>query len=568
MKKTVFVLLVGLFSTGNALDSLGSTRSESISIDKIQTSTVSSIDSIKIPARDSQEIGRFTRRSLTFVPLLWRLDESTQNMDRSLTPQLIASIREALVLPRFDLNSIPAALEDRFLEQANEALAQTASPNVDVVAKVMDQTLVAEIRKVVESDVRNRASGLMTEAQRNSFIVDKAKEMGYTEKEVNTVMNSAYVILPVVSNYQEIRLNESARASIDVGLIIFRIVIDGDQVKAIPLASKMQSAIGFGSSRQALAGARSQMIAVAAENLRRYLRAMPEFKINARIQSQFWTRLHMDLGQKDGVQVDDKYWVVEQRELPDGSIKNSRIGWAIVQSVGDDKQKTKLRLLGGRSSEGLALEENPKLPIELQFEFWKPTAQWDEITDFGDAKWEQSLGLRFDSRYNLARSSTIPQFFASFGLAFAPADVKLAGYSPYAAFSFEGDLGLSRRFFPFPFLAIEGGGDLTYRHTSMDMDLDTGTASVYQGHFLSHANLGASVLLGPTVSIGARIRYPLFDLANNWRTEDGIAEFIDQKNHRVSLPDLKSSRPEIGIYLNWNPSYIPFNPSQVLSAAL
>lgn len=514
----------------------------------------------ELSSKGQNELGKYKRSSITFVPLLWRMDEQTQSMRSSLTPRLIQAIQSALVMPRFDLNPVPRNLEDHFRTEANLALQGRAGLQSQTLASLLDQTLVSEIRKVLELEMNLRASKLMTEAQRNSFIVDKAKEWGYTDAEVQTVLNSAYIIMPIASQFQLMGYGREYQSSIRIGLMIFKISVRGDEVKSTAMDPLWIDVHGFGTRPEI---AEDRMVELCSQNLQSMLRQMPEFKISGRIQNQWWTSLRMNLGFQEGVRQDDKYWIMEQRENAQGQVEKIPVGWALVQNV--EAHKAQMRLVAGRASEDMAVEEEARLGTELFFALSKPQAQWENRDS--SWKWESPFALRLHSRSNLASSPWSSQLFADFGLGIFPAVAQIPGYEVQSPFGAEISAGLFKRFFPFPYTALSLGSHFSYQYYSMALERSAFSQSMdlESSHLLQFAQMGAEILLSPGFSLLAQARIPLWEFSGAWKDQNSGALWLDQN---FQSPVIQSRGPELYLGLNWNPRSLSMNPLQFIQRIL
>lgn len=521
------------------------------SVDSTQGLTVSKNESL---SQDS--LGRYQRSSITFVPLLWRMDEQSRSMPRSLTPRLIQSMQSALVMPRFDVNAVPEVLENRFMDSANTALAVERNMPTDLIAQVMDRTLVAEIRRVMDLELQSRASRLMTEAQRNSFIVDKAKEMGYTEIEVQKVLNSAYILLPLAGNYQLNRMGRDYQSSIRMGLLIFKVESQGDHVQTLALDPKWVEVQGYGASPEI---AQERMADLSAQNLKRILRDMPEFKIQGRLQKQFWTSLQMNLGAQDGVRIDDQYRILEQSEDALGRIRSRSVGWAIVQKT--DSKTSQLRLLGGRAGADLLVQEIPQLNMELQFSLVQ--SKWGFKGKDSTWNWKSPLGLRLETLYSLAHSPLTSQLFGSVGVGLSPAVAEIPSMDVISPVSAEINLGLHKRLYPLPYLSLELGSDLAYQYMTMAMESKQSHVNwdLEASHLQQRVRLASRLLFNPALSLGLSMRWNLWDIAGLWKDQNSgeLWTFNGQ-----TAPALYAQGPELGLSLDWRPSSLAFDPIQFI----
>src|SRR3989339_1897745 len=197
-------------------------------------------------AAATTEAGKYERKSVSFINMLYPLDASTRSMPSEYDKMALARIREALTMERFEAIELTPALTADFIAKANAQGDLT----LDEIAKIMDETLVPKILAIVDLKKEMLAQNYTTEAQRNSFYATKAKEFGYTDVTIAKVMNSAYIYLPVAKNYwpRTSFLNFPAsrknKVKVELGVLWYRISTKGEKAQAKLVAKEMTTSSG------------------------------------------------------------------------------------------------------------------------------------------------------------------------------------------------------------------------------------------------------------------------------------------------------------------------------------
>ena len=153
---------------------------------------------------------------------------------------------------RYDRNPLPEALQKRFVDAANRELAGTEpSDDASRLTDLVNRFLLPAILDAVQSEAVERASDLASEEQRNSRIVDKAKELGVTAVEYDKVRNAAFLVVPMVRKWNHFllpRRNDapSVRMALGFGMQIWRIRVADGRAEAVPVKTVWTSAFGSG----------------------------------------------------------------------------------------------------------------------------------------------------------------------------------------------------------------------------------------------------------------------------------------------------------------------------------
>ena len=145
----------------------------------------------------SQDQTKYERKSISYINALWLASPSAKAVDGQQVSFMLDNVKSWIQMERFDFNPLPDKLTAEFVAAAN------AQPTITVegLAGLMEQKLVPEITKILSYEMDMRAQNLVGEAARNGFLAQKAKENGITLEQIEKVMNSAYLYLPVLTSY-------------------------------------------------------------------------------------------------------------------------------------------------------------------------------------------------------------------------------------------------------------------------------------------------------------------------------------------------------------------------------
>ncbi len=402
----------------------------------------------------NKEAGAYERKSISYASTLWLMDGSTRRMPQNYIAPILSKVKNSVEMKRFDYNPLPKTLTSLFTDVANRHAESDDETMVDTLTAIMNRTLVPKVIDIVNAEKEMRALGLLTEQQQNSFITDKAKETGITASELRTVMNSAYIYLPVARRYREWRDkgDTTYHASIEIGVIWWNIEVGDSLTKANIIHSEFirgsastkvgKSYIHGGYPVDFKTKAMFEMLGEVGMNLRVATKEIDQFKLSSQIGEKSFTSATFFIGKDEGVKVDDKYLIMEKTELSDGTVKDEKAGWVRVTKVGvnGEKNKSKASIVSGVPAIGTELKEYPRIPIDISLKGrnYRFSVDPDEnpVHDtlydstyryLRNLKLTDGWGAQLQLSVNLGRMFDVPQFFlsAEMGIGFLSPEGKI-----------------------------------------------------------------------------------------------------------------------------------------------
>lgn len=416
-----------------------------------------------------QEAGDYDRPSLTYIDRLLQIDNSISDLPSKYNSMLVKRMGTKLKLPRYDYNPIPRKLHDQFGKEVIATERKCAGDRENCLIEVtnlINRVIAPPILDVVEMNRDLRAQERMTEQQRNSFIKDKAKELGFTEDEVKRVMNSAYVFMPLASDFKErtwkdttyymkevvrkdgtkykIRTNKIKKittylnSSMKMGLAWWKIE-PGDSTRPSrlqgyePLTDSGQFTVDLAKTymlnskpMKAREYARTKLILSLGGDFGSRLKAFEAFKLSGQVLDRNAGFVGIDIGAREGISVDDVFWVMEQRE-EGGKTVVEKGGWVMVRDVADSGStngyKSKAQAIGGRPYIGAVLKEQPMMDLESALRFQKfiynTTKDAGENSILRDLDLSDAYGGRLELMGPIGRSKGISQLYFVLGGSFS-----------------------------------------------------------------------------------------------------------------------------------------------------
>ena len=489
------------------------------------------------PAYGSAEQGQYTRRSVSHLGSLW-LRGKARALPSSSVGYILNEMQQEFRLPRFDDNPLPA----NFLREFNAAANGQENLSDEELGRIIEATLVPKIVEVVKLQSIARASGLRTSQQMNSLISDKTKTMDITGEQVLSIMNSAWLYVPVVNEVSILPQRQDVMATVSMSLLWYHIRMDAQGEPHVELA-KVLNASGAMTARRSqgpFSNAEGFCVRSAAQTCVRQLlketKEIPDFSLSGQVVESGIQSVGIDIGVREGAEPNDQYYLVENVEGKDGSSLAQNVGWIRISGREDSlaKRPTSAHILSGSPYAGLALKE-------IALSSWSIEAGY-----LGES-------MKLDDASGLLNGFQVGAFYTphlwyglSAGVDFellmgtlASTDITIMG----GRFALRQSIPLYRRLNAF----IEP--EISYRNISTGGDTSTDVQAFQFG-----ISGGLELALLPSLTLRGGAGYSSFsaDVTKNvcsgfWCLENGTAT-------------LKSDGVKFGVQLQWTPPSLGFNP--------
>ena len=487
----------------------------------------------------------FNRSSISSVESLWIRQGALQNIPQFPYPFFEKMISHYIEMPRFDFNVLPENLLTDFREQAN------ALSNITplALAEILNNTVGVQIREILEDPIirEARANDFRREGWEASFAATRGNSLGLTVEELESLMNSAFVYLPYINNFTIRRDGNDIVADIHGGIIWYQVLVapngdvdmelrvaqvaEGRGLSQITSSSADNTYNTFSFSGQTWFVTEEQYaiydaIQAWARNLQVKTREIPEFNVSAQIvEIRPDRRYGARVGKREGLHLDDGFFILESFEGRDGVVRSRQIGFVRIERNADNRHNPNAvsifrQYLGKDAAVGMTLQENPRLGVDLRAYTGYQTgmnipAEYTKLFNDDNILAEDSkeqIFFAIEGAYNLAPITSISQFFAEVELTWG---LPIAKYNMNAnragefVYTLGGYLGISKKLwggrnalqvdgkFGYDRLAMTGtfwGRELTY---SMDA---IGVKGGLSYNFLAtpnlEFNLGASAKHG------------------------------------------------------------------------
>ncbi len=525
----------------------------------------------------------YERSSISYVNALWLATPEAKKIKRDQVDFLIDAIRAEIQMERFDYNRLPDNLIQDFVDEANRRKKVT----MDELAGLMQTRLTPKILTILQGAMPERAGALVGEAQKQTFMATKAKELGITIEEIEKVMNSAYIYMPVLTGYERKETEDRGKYEYKItgGIIWFQISTAGDEPAVNLKVQETTYSKGWGKDNRAFQDAARNF----ARNLKVATQRIEEFKLHAAITEVMNGRIKFGLGKKEGVKMDNVFWVGEQMMDKSGDVYFEKDGWVRVGKVGDNRSNklgfsTAWAVKKGSWARGMTLVEHPQLGIDVAFKpmLYTMTIEKGRIPVLGSNLYlekdydDPAFGLDLDFHLNIASVVQASQVFLIAGgngamqpgLEFSGGNLytDLSTKTPYI---YGWHLGFMKKIY-IRQLAFSLAAKAGMRYFTVEQDLTLGlteteyTFTIKNNAFGFQLDAGFDWASSPDFNFGIMASYRIYPTSESWTLSLDPGEYdIDVIDDE--FPDINHSGLAFGLYFHYSPPSLPFDPFSFLN---
>ena len=365
--------------------------------------------------------GEYKRKSISSLESVWFKPNSISglNFDSKTFDTFIDFYLET---ERFDYNTLPKYLTDDFIKKANK---------LDIVdplniSKLLEQTISNKILSILNDPeiINQRMENFKNESDYQSFAYTKGKSSGLNKSQLESLMNSAYIYLPYISSAssytktkkviipkEEKKKNRRSKKNnnkadtlevvnkytveINGGIIWWKMLVSERglvSIKKINTSTTSASSSYDPSSKSAKTLYNSfsfgtetwrttpeqyiqndAMLAFV-KNLGIKTKEIRDFKLSSQIIEADKKKYGINIGKREGIHLDDGFYIIEIEENSDGIEIEKRKGFARVIKTGDNVNNSNnltyiKQVMGPKVSVGSLILEHPRLGIQTNFSF-------------------------------------------------------------------------------------------------------------------------------------------------------------------------------------------------------
>ena len=530
------------------------------------------------------------------------------------TDYIRKTVSKTITFARFNYAPLPENVTVSFSAEAKNILQLTP----ENVKPVLDKTLAPQLLQILDVNKELFSKQNLTEAERNTFLATKAQAAGLSASQLEAILNSGFFYIPYVDFYQlsvqkafrevkndkgkvirRIPLTEYTHA-LRLGLLWYKLNVDRSNNASVVYVGAAQGWKGEPIARggthedETLEGTRidddgsenfaafKSAVDVCCFNIQTETKAMEAFTLTGEVTDATFFGVKLNLGKKEGVGLDDTYWVEEFEETASGELLKNRRGFVKIREVGDnrtDETATSYAqtITGLNYSQGLSLTELPLLGFNVVIAvgtFPVSISKFDntltgfitqgpnfsaKINSESNSAVGASLSLQTDIANVTGVSELWVQVGGSIGLTSVDGNIyydkggnTVDSANISASLTGNISLGILKKFY-FRRLGLVVGADVKFSQTRLSAsDNNSNTYKLTDGNLGLDGKAGFEFYITPVFSIGAGAEYNVYGVSNSWNALITDKDEKETKNDSATGPDVKYSGLGLKLWVNYS----------------
>ena len=522
---------------------------------------------------------------------------------------VLSALSRSINFARFNYAPLPENVTASFGAAASgmESLAP------DRITPVLDSTLAPQLLRILDINKELLSKQNLSDEDRNTFLATKAKAAGMSASQLEAILNSGFFYIPyletcnrrVAKGFREVK-NDYGRVvrripltefsySVRLGLLWYKLNVDRNNNASVAFAGVAAGWSGepivrstvhedetFDGRRieddgSADFAAFKNAVDASTLNIQVETKKMEAFHLTGEVTGTTFFGVKLNLGSREGVGLDDTYWVEELQETDKGDVARVKRGFVKIREVGDNAKDETAEsyaqtITGTGYSEGLSLTELPMLGINGLVSFAAfpvRISTFDNTTSTGfdvpntyfgttiTSGSKTAYGVALSFQADLANATRVPELWLNLGGAIGITTVDGQIYYSNEGLLDSTDIGpgltgyvnfgLLKKFY-FRRFGLLFQADVKYALTRFTVDgNDGGTYRLTNGNIGLDGRAALEVYITPVLSLGAGAEYNLFGTSSSWSADVTDSNGRDFRNTSVTGPDVKYSG--LGFYL-------------------
>ena len=505
---------------------------------------------------------KYIRKSVSSFETVWIKPGALDSVEVVNIAALNNFMKFYIEVPRFDFNVLPKKQVANFISNAN----LINNVNDQTLSEVMERTIVNDILQILnDPEIQaKRNENFKSESDLESFAATKAKSLGLTTQQLSVMLSSAYIYLPYITKLSANEEDDYLNVLIEGGIIWWTIKSKEDGtaevIRVLNETTKGENSISlktpkgkirkyseysFGDFKVKTSPntyAQADAMLAFAKNLGVITKQLSDFKLQTQVKERSQYGYKFSLGFKEGVHLDDGFFLVELTEDYNGNEQAVKIGFLRISNTGDNIKSpialsSAVQLYGQKGDIGTLVMEHPRLGVDTRIRFGLKTGMNVEnghTLGIIESTAENAYMLGLEFSYNLAPIIGVSQTFLDFGLSVGALDVEFSptvsnqGWFPL---TWDIGMGISKKFW-FGRLSVPIG--LSGRYQSLYLFNDDEESISISGTALC-ANTGFEYMLSANAIFHFGFEYNLSQPATSISTVIDGQEIIYKKGSDLDL---------------------------------
>ncbi len=552
---------------------------------------------------------QYKKKNVSYVNKV--LSSSAAGLDQRHAEYITSTIGRSVQMERFNY----AALPDNIISQFSSAASVINSVSPENVRPVIEKTLAPKLLELLDMNKELLSKQNLSETERNTFLATKAQSAGLSASQLESILNSGFFFVPYVEYYsrttnrgeREIK-NDAGKVvrkqayttfthSIKVGLLWYALKVDRSNNPSIVFVGAAKGWSGDAIERSedqddGVTGTAdwdvfASTVNISAVNVNNETKKIEEFKLTGGVTETTTFGINLNLGTREGVRMDDSYWVEEMVEDDAGNVKKERRGFVKVRKVGDNKNNESAfsyaqAISFSNYSPGLNVTEIPLIGIngilgfgKIPFKISKFKGDYimpdnNKFTLRINEDYSGILGPMASLQASLAGATKVSELWLNLSAAIgfpnmsgkfnfsnvSPSNFKKDSADAGPALAGYADIGLLKKFYLYRFgLLLQGDFRYNLTHlsgTTKDKNENDLDYSMIHSAIGFDAKVGVEIYLTPESSIGGGAEYSSAPIHSDWNVTITDKDKNDKKLEIVKGPEVKYSGLGWFVWFNYS----------------
>ncbi len=340
----------------------------------------------------AQSTRPYSKKVVSFVNKVLAPSQASLSMKQ--TDYIGESVGQGMNLPRFNFAPLP----DKYVAPFRDEASGWTDVTPDKIKAGIDKFLAPQLLDLIDQNKEAFSKQNLTDADRNSFLATKAKAAGLSASQLEAILNSGFFFVPFLESYthkaeQKVREVKNDKGEVtrrvkyteythemQLGVLWYQLKIDKENKASVvyvgPAKGWNSSSISRSTSQDegeegnadwdAFTGA----VDVSCKNIALETKNMEPFQLVGGVTETTGMGMMLSVGSREGVHLDDTYWIEEMEENDQGQIQKSRRGFVKIREVGNNKDDASAlsyaqTITGTNYSPGLSATELPLIGVNV-----------------------------------------------------------------------------------------------------------------------------------------------------------------------------------------------------------
>jgi hypothetical protein len=305
-----------------------------------------------------------------------------------------ASVEENMNMPRFHFAPLP----ETYVLTFRSEMGGRGDYSADQIKGGIEKYLAPPLLALIDANKEAFSKQNLTDADKNSFLATKAQAAGLSAAQLESILNSGFFFVPYLESYKRTadrkeREEKNDKGEVkrrvkytdythemELGVLWYQLQIDKSNKASVVFVGQAKGWNGSAISRtksqddgsdgnadwEAFAGA----VEASCKNIALGTKTMEQFQLVGGVTETTGMGMMLSIGTREGVHLDDTYWIEELEENEQGQIQKNRRGFVKIRNVGDNKEDAAVAsyaqsISGSNYSPGLSAAELPLIGVNV-----------------------------------------------------------------------------------------------------------------------------------------------------------------------------------------------------------